>query len=188
MFIIFGLGNPGKRYASTRHNMGFMAVETLARQHDIKFWRDEGYGYSAVYYEKGEKVMLVKPQTYMNRSGLCVRALTDYYHVPLENVAVIYDDIDLPLGQLRVRKKGGPGTHNGMRSIIDYVESGEFPRFRLGIGPKNPQWDLADFVLAQLTGEEKELISALCQRTADAVQCYVTDGIESAMNRFNQQS
>ena len=131
--------------------------------------------------------MLVKPQTYMNLSGLCVRELADYYDVDLEDIMVIYDDIDLELGQLRIRKKGGPGTHNGMRSIVGELGDGGFPRIRLGIGKKPQQWDLADFVLAKMDDETMDTVHTMCDQVVKAVDYYLNQDIDVAMNRINSK-
>jgi PTH1 family peptidyl-tRNA hydrolase len=145
MYIIAGLGNPGKEYANTRHNSGYMALEYLAEKLNVKLNKlkfNSVYGETSV---NGEKVMLVKPVTYMNRSGLALGEIIRFYKVPTENLIVIYDDIDIPLGTLRIRPKGSAGTHNGMKSIISSLGS-EFPRIRIGIG-RNQDMDLADYVL-----------------------------------------
>ena len=144
MYLIIGLGNPGREYALTRHNIGFEAVDYIADQKNVQITKDEHEGLTGVYFENGEKVMLIKPMTYMNNSGLCVEELVSYYDVPLENTLVIYDDIDLDPGKIRIRKKGSAGTHNGMRSIIYQLQDQNFPRIRIGIGKKPPQWDLAN--------------------------------------------
>ena len=130
MYLIIGLGNPGREYALTRHNIGFEAVDYIAGQKNVQITKDEHEGLTGVYFENGEKVMLVKPMTYMNNSGLCVEELVSYYDVTLENTLVIYDDIDLDPGKIRIRKKGSAGTHNGMRSIIYQLQDQNFPRIR----------------------------------------------------------
>lgn len=185
MYLIIGLGNPGLQYANTRHNVGFMAVDTIAKAKNVTFMKAEHRGLTATYFHQGQKVMLVKPQTYMNLSGECVRAMADYYQVELEDVLVIYDDIDLELGVLRIRKKGSAGTHNGMRSIIKELGCGDFPRIRFGIGKKPPQWDLANFVLSRLTDEEQKKVEAMCQEAVEAVDYMIEDDIDVAMNRLN---
>jgi len=186
MIVIAGLGNPGLQYAATRHNVGFMAVDRLARDKGVAFNKSEHHGKTGFYFDGGEKVLLVKPQTYMNESGRCVREIVDYYKVDLSDLIVIYDDVDLAPGGLRIRKKGGPGTHNGMRSIVDELGSGDFPRIRIGIGSQPPGWDLADYVLSQLGGDDRKVIDDTVALAAEAAALMVEKGIDLAMNRMNK--
>lgn len=186
MIVIAGLGNPGLQYAATRHNVGFMAVDRLARDKGVAFNKSEHHGKTGFYFDGGEKVLLVKPQTYMNESGRCVREIVDYYKVDLSDLIVIYDDVDLAPGGLRIRKKGGPGTHNGMRSIVDELGSGDFPRIRIGIGSQPPGWDLADYVLSQLGGDDRQVIDDTVALAAEAAALMVEKGIDLAMNRMNK--
>lgn len=186
MIVIAGLGNPGLQYAATRHNVGFMAVDRLARDKGVAFNKSEHHGKTGFYFDGGEKVLLVKPQTYMNESGRCVREIVDYYKVDLSDLIVIYDDVDLAPGGLRIRKKGGPGTHNGMRSIVDELGSGDFPRIRIGIGSQPPGWDLADYVLSQLGGDDRRVIDDTVALAAEAAALMVEKGIDLAMNRMNK--
>ncbi|MDO4288093.1 MAG: aminoacyl-tRNA hydrolase [Eubacterium sp.] len=187
MYLIIGLGNPGREYALTRHNIGFEAVDYIARQKNVQIARDEHKGLTGFYFENGEKVMLVKPMTYMNNSGECVADLADYYDVPLDNILVIYDDIDLDPGVIRIRKRGSAGTHNGMRSILYYLQSEGFPRIRIGIGKKPPQWDLAHYVLSKFTEEDTEVMREAVIQAARGVDIFVTEGIEAAMNALNRK-
>ncbi len=186
MIVIAGLGNPGLQYAATRHNVGFMAVDRLARDKGVAFNKSEHHGKTGFYFDGGEKVLLVKPQTYMNESGRCIREIVDYYKVDLSDLIVIYDDVDLAPGGLRIRKKGGPGTHNGMRSIVDELGSGDFPRIRIGIGSQPPGWDLADYVLSQLGGDDRRVIDDTVALAAEAAALMVEQGIDLAMNRMNK--
>lgn len=186
MIVIAGLGNPGLQYAATRHNVGFMAVDRLARDKGVAFNKSEHHGKTGFYFDGGEKVLLVKPQTYMNESGRCVREIVDYYKVDLSDLIVIYDDVDLAPGGLRIRKKGGPGTHNGMRSIVDELGSGDFPRIRIGIGSQPAGWDLADYVLSQLGGDDRRVIDDTVALAAEAAALMVEKGIDLAMNRMNK--
>jgi PTH1 family peptidyl-tRNA hydrolase len=188
MYLIIGLGNPGLRYAATRHNVGFMAVEAMAAAKGLRIEKSEREGLTADFFHNGEKVKLVKPQTYMNASGRCVRQLVDYYDVPLSQVLVIYDDIDLALGNLRIRKKGGAGTHNGMRSIVTELGSGDFPRIRFGTGMVPPQWDLADFVLAKMDPDTAAAVDEMCREAVAAAEAYLNRGIDYAMNQFNHRA
>ena len=185
MKIIVGLGNPGSKYAGSRHNMGFSVVTELADRHNISLntrFRKGLCGSGAI---GGQKVLLVQPQTYMNNSGECVRPMADYYHVPLEDILIVYDDIALDVGQIRVRAKGSAGGHNGMKSLIQHLGSGDFPRVRVGVGEKPPRMDLADYVLGHFPKEELPVIREAVQTAADAAELWLSDGVDAAMNRFN---
>ena len=154
MFIIVGLGNPGREYRETRHNVGFQVIDKLAEAQGISVTRAK---FQALYGEGRigkERVLLVKPMTYMNQSGVAVRQILDFYKADLNNCLVIFDDVDIPFGQLRFRANGSGGSHNGMKSIIQHLKSQEFPRLKIGIGSKKPQQDLADFVLSKFRPEE----------------------------------
>ncbi len=186
MYIIAGLGNPGRKYALTRHNVGFMAVDALA----------ERLGCAGAFYEKfdglcaetrigGEKALLIKPQTFMNESGVCVAAAVSYYRVPAENIILIHDDIEFPFGTVKIRAGGGPGTHNGMKSVIAALGFGDFPRLRVGIGPERDDMELYEYVLANFNFEEREQMPSLCARACDIIETIITDSIDSAMNRYN---
>ena len=164
MYIIAGLGNPGKEYTNTRHNAGYMAVEHLAEKFNIKLNKLK---FNSVYGDmtlNGEKVMLVKPVTYMNRSGIAISEIMNFYKIPSENLVVIYDDIDLPLGSLRIRPGGSPGTHNGMKSITSSIGN-NFPRIRIGIG-RDEDMDLADYVLERFSSSERDLINPIIEKAA----------------------
>jgi len=183
MYVIAGLGNPGKKYENTRHNIGFITLDFLADRHDIKINKIKHKALVGEGRISGQKVLLVKPQTYMNLSGESLREVMDYYKVDIEEMIVIYDDIDLEAGAVRIRKKGGPGTHNGMKSIVQHLGS-DFPRIRMGIG-KDRKGDLADFVLGGFTKEDREVLEPAVERAALAVEMYVGEGIEKAMNKYN---
>ena len=183
MYIIAGLGNPGKEYTSSRHNSGYMAVEYLAEKLDIKLNKlkfNSVYGDTSI---NGEKVMLVKPVTYMNRSGIAIMEIVKFYKIPTENLIVIYDDIDIPLGTLRIRPNGSSGTHNGMKSIINNVGS-NFPRIRIGIG-RNEDMDLADYVLQKFLSSERDLINSIVEKAALAAVEIIEKNIDSAMQKYN---
>lgn len=183
MYIIAGLGNPGKKYENTRHNIGFITLDFLAERHDIKINKIKHKALVGEGRISGQKVLLVKPQTYMNLSGESLREVMDYYKVDIEDMIVIYDDIDLPAGAVRIRKKGSAGTHNGMRSIVRHLGT-DFPRIRMGIG-NDRKGDLADFVLSGFSKEDKEVLEPAVERAVFAVECYVDEGIEKAMNKYN---
>ena len=183
MYIIAGLGNPGKEYTSSRHNSGYMAVEYLAEKLDIKLNKlkfNSVYGDTSI---NGEKVMLVKPVTYMNRSGIAITEIINFYKIPTENLIVVYDDIDIPLGTLRIRPNGSSGTHNGMKSIINNVGS-NFPRIRIGIG-RNEDMDLADYVLQKFSSSERDLINPIIEKAALASIEIIEKDIDSAMQKYN---
>lgn len=183
-YLIIGLGNPGPEYAGTRHNVGFMVVELLAQRHRIplkeaKHGARVGEGSIA-----GEPVALAKPLTFMNLSGRAVRPLMHRYSLTPEQVIVVYDDADLPLGKIRLRARGSAGGHGGLKSIIASLGSSEFPRVRIGIG-RSAGGDMIDHVLSRFGHGERPVVEAAIERAADAVEAIVTHGIEAAMNRFN---
>ena len=183
MYIIAGLGNPGKEYTSSRHNSGYMALEYLAEKLSVKLNKlkfNSVYGDTSI---NGEKVMLVKPVTYMNRSGIAIMEIVKFYKIPTENLIVIYDDIDIPLGTLRIRPCGSAGTHNGMKSIVEGIGS-EFPRIRIGIG-KNEEMDLADYVLQKFSLSEKDIVAPIIEKAAESAVEIIKNGIDSAMQKFN---
>ena len=183
MYIIAGLGNPGKEYTSSRHNSGYMALEYLAEKLSVKLNKlkfNSVYGDTSI---NGEKVMLVKPVTYMNKSGIAIAEIVKFYKIPIENLIVIYDDIDIPLSALRIRPNGSAGTHNGMKSIVESIGS-EFPRIRIGIG-RNDEMDLADYVLQKFSSSEKDIVSPIIEKAAEAALEIIENGIDSAMQKFN---
>lgn len=185
MKIIAGLGNPGKEYENTKHNVGFMTLDILADKlgisiQKLKFKALIGEGRIGT-----EKVILVKPQTYMNLSGESLREIVNFYKVDMEDVIVIYDDIDIEVGSLRIRGKGSAGTHNGMRSVVSQLGDDGFPRIRVGIGGAKGGKDLVHHVISGFTGDDKDKIREAIVKAADAAECIVTDGVSNAMNRFN---
>lgn len=186
MYIIAGLGNPGKQYDMTRHNIGFHTIDYIA---DCRNVRMNKLKFKAVYGETvigGEKVYLVKPQTFMNLSGDSIGEMAKFYKVPAENIIVISDDISLDTGRLRVRAKGSAGGHNGLKSIIQRLGSDAFARVRMGVGaPKHEDYDLADFVLGRFTKEEIPVMEEAIKKAALAVEEIISAGTESAMNKFN---
>jgi len=183
-FLIVGLGNPGKKHQKNRHNIGFMAVDRLAGQNEIPLGKVQSKAVLGNGRIAGQQVILAKPQTYMNRSGDSVGPLVNYYRVPLENVLVIYDELDLPFGTLRLRQSGGSGGHNGMKSIINHLGQ-DFPRMRLGIGRPPGRMEPADFVLRDFRGQELEVADALLNDAVLAVETYLTEGIDLAMTKHN---
>ena len=188
MLAIVGLGNPGEKYEHTRHNVGYDVISIIAAKLDtpIKKLKFQGTIGETIY--KGEKLVLIKPQTYMNLSGLTVQEAMSWYKLEPKDVLILVDDIDLPFGQVRVRAKGGPGTHNGLRHIVQCTGSGDFPRVRVGMGAPPPEWDLADWVLSKFqTEEERKIAFDAYMTAADAALCWAENGIDVAMNRFNKR-
>ncbi len=184
MYIIAGLGNPGKKYENTRHNMGFLVLDAFAQRHGIKVSKIKHKALTGEGFIAGKKVLLVKPQTYMNLSGESLREVMEYYKVPIENLIVIYDDLDLEIGALRIRKKGSAGSHNGMKSVISQLQDDQFPRIRIGIGGADGR-DWKDFVTGGVSKAEADILSETIDRAADAVTCMLEKGIDIAMNQYN---
>ena len=185
MKLIVGLGNPDRKYIGTRHNTGFAVLDRIAEDYRIPVRERK---YKAMYgsgYIEGEKVLLVKPQTYMNLSGEAVQAFCAFYKIAPEDVLVIFDDVSLDVGQLRIRKKGSAGGHNGIKSIIACIGSQDFPRIKVGVGQKPKEWDLADYVLGHISAEEEPLMREAAGQASEAVGVILSAGIEEAMNRFN---
>ena len=186
-FVIAGLGNPGSEYENTRHNAGFITIDILAEKTGLRVNRQKHRALVGTGIIAGHKVMLVKPQTYMNLSGESIRQVLDYYKVPVERLVVIYDDIDLPAGDIRIRKKGSAGTHNGMKSIVSKIGSGDFPRIRIGIGD-NRKGNLAEYVIGNMSKEEERNLKPVFEKCADAAVSIVRDGTDIAMNRYNTKN
>ena len=184
-FLIVGLGNPGAEYHETRHNAGWMVVDAFAKEQDVTF-DDRRYGYVSETSIKGKKLFLLKPTTYMNLSGECVRELLDYYKVDeTSELIVISDDVSLDVGQLRIRKKGSAGGHNGLKNIIAHLGHDSFIRIKMGVGEKPQNWDLADYVLGRFSAPEREVMDEAAERAADAVRTIILQDADVAMNLFN---
>ena len=184
MYIIAGLGNPGKKYEHTRHNMGFLALDLLADKYGIKVDRLKFKALTGEGRIEGKKVLLVKPQTYMNLSGESIRDVMNFYKEPIENLIVIYDDIDIPEGTLRIRPKGSAGTHNGMRNIIYLLGEDEFPRRRVGIGGERRS-DLVDYVIGRVTEGEADKLWEALNKAAEAAADIVINDVTHAMQEYN---
>lgn len=186
MYLIAGLGNPGREYVGTRHNIGFEVIDAICAKHDIKLNKEK---FRAIYGDGricGEKVILVKPQTYMNLSGEAIREIADWYKIDNEHIIVIYDDISLPTGKLRIREKGSAGGHNGIKSIIYQLQTDVFPRIKVGAGaPDHPDFDIKDFVLGHFSKEEVEILVKSAVRAVGAVEEIISNDAKSAMNKFN---
>ena len=185
MYLIVGLGNPGSKYAHTRHNVGFDVMEKLAKKLNVSVSREKEEALIGECFVGGQKVILALPQTYMNLSGEAVMRLANWYKIPPENLMVLYDDIDLAPGFIRIRKNGSAGTHNGMRSIIGLLGYDNFPRLRVGVGQKREGYELVDWVLGHYIGEEQDVMDKAFDLAADAVIDYIENGIESSMCKFN---
>ena len=185
-WLLVFLGNPGPKYDCTRHNAGFMAGDALAKKLGVSINKLRFKALTASAEINGEKVLLMKPQTFMNLSGEAVGEAARFYKIPPEHVLVVSDEISLPPGKLRVRPKGSAGGHNGLKSIIAHLGSDAFPRIRLGVGaPPHPDYDMADWVLSVFRNQDLEDMRAAADRAGEAVISYITDGPERAMNRFN---
>jgi len=184
MYVIVGLGNPGRKYENTKHNMGFLTVDILAERNDIKVNRIKHKALVGEGFIGGKKVMLVKPQTFMNLSGQSVREIVNYYNIEPHELMVVYDDVDISAGTLRMRKKGSAGTHNGMKSIIYDLGFDDFPRLRIGIGTEN-RGDMISFVLSGFTGEDRKKIETVLNKGAMALEAWLSKGIDSAMGEYN---
>ena len=188
MKAIVGLGNPGEKYEHTRHNAGFDVISIVAAKLNTPIKKLKFQATIGETFLGGEKLVLIKPQTFMNLSGQTVSDALAFYKLEPRDMLLLVDDIDLPFGQVRIRPKGGPGTHNGLRSIVECTSSVDFPRVRLGMGAPPPQWDLADWVLGRFqTEEERKTIFDAYMLAADAALCWAEHGIDMAMNRYNQR-
>ena len=185
-WLIVGLGNPGEKYERTRHNVGFLVVDALAERLGVPVQKLKHRALTNTVRLAGQKALLMKPVTFMNLSGEAVGDAARFYKLPPERVLVISDDTALPLGKLRLRKGGSAGGHNGLKSIIQHLGTDQFPRLRLGVGEKpRPDYDMADWVLGRLQGEDWKAMEAAVDRAADAVEFVLSQGVDAAMNRFN---
>lgn len=188
MYIIVGLGNPGKDYANTRHNIGFDVIDKLAEQENISVLEKKHKAIIGKGYVAGQKCILAKPQTFMNLSGESVRELVDYYKVDeKEELIVISDDISLDVGQLRIRKKGSAGGHNGLKNIISHLGHDTFMRVKMGVGEKPKGYDLADYVLGHFSAKERAVMDEAAGRAADAIRMMITEDADAAMNEYNRK-
>lgn len=183
--FIVGLGNPGREYAGNRHNAGFQCIDRLAEAHGISFTRRQARARVAQGEISGHRVLLVKPQTFMNASGEAVGQLVRFYKIAPADVLVLYDDLDLPLGKIRLRPDGGAGGHKGMNSVIQHLGTEDFPRLRLGIGRPPGQMDPVDYVLSDFTVGERADMELAFERAVAAIECFLGEGIDAAMNAFN---
>lgn len=184
--MIAGLGNPGAKYADTKHNIGFITIDELAHRHNFELNKTKFEAHYAEEFIDGEKVLFVKPMTYMNNSGRAIRALMDYFDVSEKELLVIYDDLDLPIGKIRLRKKGGSGGHNGIKSIIDHLGTKEFLRIKVGIGSPYPKQSVVQHVLGRFAKEDHEDMLAAVNHASDATEYWLDDKtFEDTMSHFN---
>lgn len=185
-WIVAFLGNPGPKYNGTRHNAGFMAADAMAKELNVSINKLRFNSLTGEAKVGGEKLLLMKPQTYMNLSGEAVAKAARFYKIPPEHVVVVSDEVSLPIGKLRIRKSGSAGGHNGLKSIIACLGTDSFPRIRMGVGaPPHPDYDMADWVLSGFKNQDAEDMARLAERVSAAVQSYIIDGAERAMNKFN---
>ena len=185
-WLIVGLGNPGDKYENTLHNVGFLVADELGERGRFPIQRLKFKALTNTATIGGQGVLVMKPTTYMNLSGEAVGEAARFYKLASDHVLVISDDVDLPLGKLRIRTGGSAGGHNGLKSIIQHLGSDQFPRLKVGVGGKpHPDYDMADWVLGKLQGEDKKVMDEAVKRAADAVECFLRDGPQKAMNRFN---
>ena len=189
MFLIVGLGNPEKKYDKTRHNIGFDTIDALADKYNISMNEKKHKALCGTGVIDGVKVLLAKPQTYMNLSGESVRELVNYYKVdPESELIVVYDDISLAPGQIRIRKKGSAGGHNGIKNIIANLGTDRFMRVKVGVGEKPKNWDLADYVLSPFTKDERPLVNLAIEHAAKAIEQMLNGDVDAAMNEYNRKS
>ena len=188
MWLVAGLGNPGEQYADTPHNLGFLVADVLATRHNIRITRPECMALAGVGAISGQPVMLAKPQTYMNLSGTSVKPLMTKHEVLPENLILVYDDLDLPWGNIRTRPKGSPGSHNGVKSVTASLGTQDFPRVRIGIHPGHPLSSGVDYVLAHFTRQQKKELDELVDRAADCVSLIIAEGVEKAMAACNRRA
>lgn len=184
--MVIGLGNPGKEYEKTRHNIGFMALDFIAKKNSAEFDCKKFKSLITSIRCENKKILLVKPQTYMNLSGEAVAEVSKFFKVTPEKIILIFDDVSLACGKIRIRKKGSHGGHNGVRNIIDLCGTDKFPRIKIGVGGKpNEHWELADWVLSKFSLEDMSVLEKSMEKIYESLRCIITENIDSAMNKFN---
>ena len=186
MYLIVGLGNPGKQYEHTSHNIGFDAVDYFAKKNNLSFDKTKFDGLYAQGIINSKKVILLKPQTFMNLSGDSVRPFADYFDIPTENILILHDDIEFDVGVIKIRKKGSGGTHNGMKDIVLKLDSTDFPRVRIGVG-NDKKMELYSYVLGHIPQEERKVLDEVVVKCSSVIDEYLTNGIDSAMNLYNEK-
>ncbi|MBO4293578.1 MAG: aminoacyl-tRNA hydrolase [Clostridia bacterium] len=187
MYLIVGLGNPEEEYANTRHNMGFDVINKISKNYNIEVAKTKFEGLYGKGEIEGEKVILLKPQTYMNLSGHAVRKFVDFFKIEPENVVVIFDDIDIEKGQIKIRKLGSGGSHKGMQSVIQMMGTEKIPRIRVGIGSPENKKEMIEYVISKIKKEEKELLEPGIEKAGEAVKTIIKEGLDKAMNKFNSK-
>lgn len=192
MFLIVGLGNPGPKYALTRHNIGFLALDLFAESLSARAWNEEHKAHTVKFKleesGKEEQVLLAKPKTYMNKSGESVVALMNFYKIPKENILVVYDEIDIPFGKMKLQTARSPGGHNGIKNITELLGHNQFARLRLGVSrPPHPEMDVADYVLSKFSPDEQNGLPDFLNRAGDAMDSFIFNGLEKTANLFNQK-
>ena len=185
MYLIVGLGNPENEYAHTRHNMGFDTINQIAKNNNIQITKNKFKGLCESTIIQNQKVILLKPQTYMNLSGESVKEVAEFYNLKPEEIIVIYDDIDIEKGYIKIRKKGGAGSNNGMKSVVEELQSTDFARIRVGIGQPEFKSDMINYVIGKVSQEEQEILQQGVEKAAKAVEEILKNGIDIAMNKFN---
>ena len=185
MYLIVGLGNPEEEYSNTRHNMGFDALNKVAKEYNILINKKKFKGLYGIGAIEEEKVILLKPQTYMNLSGESIKEAIDFYKIEDDKIIIIYDDIDIEAGIIKIRKTGGPGTHNGMKSVMQNIKSRKFTRIRVGIGKPEHKGDLINYVIGHINEEDKKILDKATTKAKEAVKELLKNGVDSAMNKFN---
>lgn len=185
MYLIVGLGNPENEYANTRHNMGFDTINEIAKKYNINVTKSKFKGLYETGIIEGQKVILLKPQTYMNLSGDSIIEAMDYYNIDIDDLIIIYDDMDTEKGKIRLRKKGGPGSHNGMKSVVNNLQTDEFTRIRIGIGQPEFKNDMINYVIGKVSVEEQKELHEGVIKAVNAVEEIIKNGIDIAMNKFN---
>ncbi|MBI9048547.1 MAG: aminoacyl-tRNA hydrolase [Anaerolineaceae bacterium] len=188
IFLVAGLGNPGREYKQTRHNIGFMVAEQLSGDVSVPMGKVQARAIIGIGKYSDAKIILARPQTYMNRSGESVKSLLNYYKIPIDQLIVIHDDLDIPFGAIRIRKQGGPGGQKGIKSIIDHLGTQDFVRLRMGIDRPPGRMDAADYVLQRFSRAEEEHLSQFITQASLAVQSILNDGVDQAMNEYNGQA
>jgi len=188
MFLVAGLGNPGEQYAATPHNLGFLVVDVLAARHGIRLTRKECQALIGQGTIAGKPVLLAKPQTFMNLSGIAVKPLVERNEIALKDLILVYDELDLPWGDLRVKPKGSPAGHNGAKDVIAKLGSSEFPRVRLGVHPGHPLQSGADYLLSGFSRQQKETLEEFVGFAADATESIIAEGVEKSMTGFNRRA
>ena len=185
MYLIVGLGNPEEEYSRTRHNMGFDVINKLSDKLNIKVNKNKFNSLYGTGTIGAQKIILVKPQTYMNLSGKAVRDFKTFYKINSENIIIVYDDLDIEPGIIKIRKKGGPGTHNGMKSVVHEIQTEEFPRIRVGIGKPEYKNDLLNFILSKISEEDYKILEGAIKNAENAIEEIIRNGLDSAMNKYN---